>query len=49
MRYRITDELWNALGPVVEAAKRNRCGQKLQLSDRLFFEALLYIARTGVP
>jgi putative transposase len=49
MRYVITDELWTALGPVAQAAKRNRCGQKPQLSDRLFFEALLYLARTGIP
>ena len=49
MRYLITDELWAALGPAVEAAKKNRCSQKPQLADRLFFEALLYLARTGVP
>jgi putative transposase len=49
MRYLITDELWTVLGPVVTAAKRNRCGQKPRLTDRLFFEALLYVARTGVP
>ncbi len=49
MRYAITDELWAALGPLVDRAKRNRQGQKPELSDRLFFEALLYLARTGVP
>jgi putative transposase len=49
MRYMITDDLWAALGPVVAAAKRNRQGPRPTLPDRLFFEALLYLARTGVP
>jgi len=49
MRYVITDDLWAALGPLVDRAKRNRQGQKPDLPDRLFFEALLYLARTGVP
>src|SRR6516162_10398647 len=49
MRYMFTDELWSALAPAVNAAKKNRCGKKPQLEDRLFFEALLYLARTGVP
>ena len=49
MRLMITDLLWTDLGPAVEQAKRNRGGQKPQLSDRMFFEALLYVARTSVP
>ena len=49
MRYLLTDELWAALEPAVQKAKRNRSGQKPVLPDRLFFEALLYLARTGVP
>ena len=49
MRYMITDELWAALGPAVQKAKRHRSGQKPVLPDRLFLEALLYIARTGIP
>jgi putative transposase len=49
MRYMITDELWAALGPAVERAKRYRCGQPPELPDRQFFEALLYWGRTGVP
>jgi putative transposase len=49
MRHMITDELWAVLGPAVAAAKKNRCGQKPQLTERLFFEALLYIGRTSVP
>jgi putative transposase len=48
MRLMITDELWAALGPAAEQAKRNRCSQKPRLAERMFFEALLYLARTGV-
>jgi len=49
MRLMISDVLWAALGPAIEQAKRHRGGQRPQVSDRLFFEALLYLARTGVP
>lgn len=49
MRYAITDDLWAALGPLVEPVKRNRPGQKPDLPDRLFVEAVLYGARTGIP
>ena len=49
MRYRITDDLWATLGPAVEPAKRHTCGAKPDLPDRMFLEALLYWARTGVP
>jgi putative transposase len=49
MRYSLTDDLWDALRPLVEQAKKNRQGPKPKLSDRQFFEALLYLARTGVP
>ena len=49
MRYMITDELWAAMEPLVRQAKRHRGGQPPVLPDRMFFEALLYLARTGVP
>ena len=49
MRYMITDELWAAMGPIVDGAKRHKGGQPPVLPDRMFFEALLYTARTGVP
>jgi transposase len=49
MRWMITDALWDVLGPAAEQAKRHRGGQKPKLPDRLFFEALLYIGRTGIP
>ena len=49
MRYMLTDELWAVMAPLVERAKRHKGGQAPQLADRLFFEAVLYWARTGVP
>jgi transposase len=49
MRYLFTDELWAAFGPVAEKAKRYKCGQPPALPERAFFEALLYLARTGIP
>src|SRR3954462_15568654 len=49
MRYMITDGLWAAMEPLVNQAKRHRGGQPPVLPDRMFFEAVLYIARTGIP
>ena len=49
MRYAFTDELWEHFEPLVTQAKRYRCGVAPTLSERLFFEALLYWGRTGVP
>jgi transposase len=49
MRYQFTDELWAAFEPLVQQAKRNRQGPAPKLPDRDFFEALLYLARTGIP
>jgi putative transposase len=49
MRYMITDELWSTMGPCAEQAKRYKCGQAPVLPERMFFEAVLYIARTGIP
>jgi putative transposase len=49
MRYMLTDELWAAMGPLVAQAKTHKGGQPPVLPDRLFFEALLYLGRTGVP
>jgi putative transposase len=49
MRYMLTDDLWDALRPLVRQAKRNRQGPPPKLPNRDFFEALLYLARTGVP
>ena len=49
MRYLLTDELWAIMGPLVTQAKRHKGGQKPEVPDRVFFEAVLYWARTGVP
>ena len=48
MRYAITDEIWAVMGPMVERCK-SRLGPVPILPDRMFFEAVLYRARTGVP
>ncbi len=48
VRLRLTDEIWSQLQPVVSSVKR-KDGRPPNLSDRLFIEAVLYIARTGVP
>ena len=49
MRTILTDELWDLLEPIVERSRKFKSGAKPVLSDRMFFEALLYIARTGIP
>src|SRR4051812_38641193 len=49
MRHMLTDEFWAAMEPLVRQAKRHRGGQPPGLPDRQFFEALLYLARTGIP
>jgi len=49
MRYTLTDDLWAAMAPLVAAAKTHRGGQPPVLCERMFFEALLYLGRTGIP
>ena len=49
MRYMLTDELWAAMEPLAQKAKRHKGGQRPALAERDFFEALLYLARTGIP
>ena len=48
MRYMLTDALWAAMEPLVRQAKTHKGGQEPVLPDRLFFEALLYLGRTGI-
>lgn len=48
MRHVITDEIWEVFGPMVERC-RSPLGPEPELADRMFFEAVLYWARTGVP
>lgn len=49
MRHMLTDDLWAAMGPLVRQAKEHKGGQPPVLPERMFFEALLYLARTGIP
>ena len=45
----LTDDLGAAMEPLVAAAKTHKGGQPPVLSERMFFEAVLYLGRTGVP
>ena len=47
MRKMLTNAMWAALKPHVAPTGRHACGAKPETSDRVFLEALLYIARTG--
>jgi len=49
MRYLLTDDRWAAMEPLVQQAKRHTGGQPPALPDRDLFEALRYLARTGIP
>lgn len=49
MRTVITNSMWALLEPRIKPTGRNACGGKPRLPDRAFLEALLYLARTGVP
>jgi len=49
MRFMITDPMWATLEPRLKPTGPKACGAKPRTSDRLFLEALLYLARTGVP
>jgi len=49
MRFMISDDLWTLFEPLVKQAKKYKGGASPVLSNRMFFEALLYIARTGIP
>jgi transposase len=48
MRYAITDETWDVMGPMVERCK-SRLGPPPGLPDRMSFEAIRYWARTACP
>lgn len=49
MRRALTNPIWEAREPLVEAAKKSPVGAKPQLSDREFLESLLWVDRTGCP
>lgn len=46
MRYLITEAIWDVFGPLVERCA-SPLGPEPELPDRMFFEAVLYRARTG--
>jgi putative transposase len=48
IRLVITDAVWAELEPVLRTMQHD-AGSPPQLSDRLFIEAVLYQARTGIP
>ena len=48
VRLLFTDEAWAELAPVL-ATLKSRAGSPPVLSDRMFIEAVLYLARTGTP
>ena len=48
VRLLLTDEAWAELASVL-ATRKSRAGHPPVLSDRLFIEAVLYLARTGTP
>ena len=48
VRLLLTDEVWNQLSLILNEIKR-KDGRRPVISDRLFIEAILYIARTGIP
>ena len=49
MRKMLTDAMWDLIRPHIRPTGLHRCGAKPETSDRIFLEALLYIARTGCP
>jgi len=48
VRLLLTDEAWAEIAPIL-ATLKSRAGSPPALNDRLFIEAVLYRARTGIP
>jgi transposase len=48
VRLLLTDEAWAEIAPIL-APLKSRASSPPALSDRLFIEAVLYRARTGLP
>lgn len=48
IRLVLTDEAWAGIAEVLAEVKR-KDGRPPEQSDRMFLEALLYLARTGIP
>jgi putative transposase len=49
MRYLFSDALWADFEPLLRQAKGTTRGPKPKVPDRMFFEAVLYLTRTGIP
>ena len=49
MRHMITDEMWAVIEECLAQAKIEKRDRPAEISDRDFLEALLYLARTGIP
>jgi putative transposase len=48
VRLVLTDEAWQEIEKVLEEIK-HKAGRPPEQSDRMFIEAVLYMARTGIP
>jgi transposase len=48
VRLLLTDEVWATIAAILATIK-SRAGSPPALSDRMFIEAVLYLARTGMP
>ena len=48
IRLSLSDEAWKRIGRALYAVK-HRAGAPPELADRDFVEAVLYVARTGIP
>jgi transposase len=48
VRLLLTDAAWAEIAPIL-ATLKSRAGSPPALSDRMFIEAVLYLARTGTP
>jgi transposase len=44
----LTDDAWEDIAKLLEELK-NKAGRPPEQSDRMFIEAVLYVARTGIP
>jgi putative transposase len=44
----LTDEAWQEIAIILDKVK-HKAGSPPQQSDRMFIEAVLYVARTGIP
>jgi transposase len=48
VRLLLTDEAWEQMATILARVK-HPAGRPAELSDRTFIEAVLYVARTGIP